>query len=157
MTQNNPPTDSDAGGDVQKDAAAKANGPPAAAPRQEADAGDDSVAAGFSFADKASEAGDAQHGTGEGIDLLGDVELHVMVELGRTQMLVEDVLKLAEGSVVELDKLAGDPVDVYVNGRLIARGEVLVLNDNFCIRISEILDDMQQQATAAAEQEAKVG
>jgi flagellar motor switch protein FliN/FliY len=54
-------------------------------------------------------------------------------------MLVEDVLRLGEGSVVELDKLAGDPVDVYVNDRAVARGEVLVLNDNFCVRISEIL------------------
>ncbi|MCC5828984.1 MAG: flagellar motor switch protein FliN [Phycisphaeraceae bacterium] len=77
------------------------------------------------------------------IDLLGDVDLNVMVELGRTEMLVEDVLRLAAGSVVELDKLAGDPVDVYVNQQLVARGEVLVLNDNFCIRISEILDTLQ--------------
>lgn len=74
-----------------------------------------------------------------GIDLLGDVALQVKIELGRTRMLVEDVLSLAEGSVVELDKLAGDPVDVYVNDRHVARGEVLVLNDNFCVRINEIL------------------
>lgn len=86
------------------------------------------------------------------LELLSDVELQVTVELGRTQMLVEDVLKLGEGSVVELDKLAGDPVDVYVNNRLIARGEVLVLNDNFCIRISEIVADLEEQAEAAAEQ-----
>ncbi len=126
----------------------------------------DAVAAAFgapmsepSLEASSNEAG-ARAGSGDsagGIDLLGDVELHVMVELGRTQMLVEDVLKLGEGSVVELDKLAGDPVDVYVNDRLIARGEVLVLNDNFCIRISEILDDLQQEATAAAEQEAQAG
>ncbi len=75
----------------------------------------------------------------EGIDLLSDVNLHVKIELGRTKMLVEDVLRLTEGSVVELDKLAGDPVDVYVNDRPVARGEVLVLNDNFCVRISEIV------------------
>ena len=73
------------------------------------------------------------------IDLLKDVELNVKIELGRTKMLVEDVLKLAEGSVVELDKLAGDPVDVFVNDQLVARGEVLVLNDNFCVRINEIV------------------
>jgi flagellar motor switch protein FliN/FliY len=76
-----------------------------------------------------------------GIELLGDVDLHVKIELGRTKMLVEDVLRLSEGSVVELDKLAGDPVDVYVNDRPVARGEVLVLNDNFCVRINEILSD----------------
>ena len=74
-----------------------------------------------------------------GIDLLSDVNLRVTIELGRTEMLVEDVLRLGEGSVVELDKLAGDPVDIYVNDRHVARGEVLVLNDNFCVRINEIL------------------
>lgn len=73
------------------------------------------------------------------IDLLKDVDLNVKIELGRTRMLVEDVLRLTEGSVVELDKLAGDPVDVYVNDQLVARGEVLVLNDNFCVRINEII------------------
>lgn len=81
----------------------------------------------------------------EGIDLLGDVNLNVRIELGRTRMLVEDVLRLGEGSVVELDKLAGDPVDVYVNDRPVARGEVLVLNDNFCVRINEILTQMPAQ------------
>ncbi len=75
----------------------------------------------------------------EGMDLLSDVNLNVKVELGRTRMLVEDVLRLSSGAVVELDKLAGDPVDIYVNGRHVARGEVLVLNDNFCVRISEIV------------------
>lgn len=75
----------------------------------------------------------------EGIDLLSDVNLNVKIELGRTRMLVEDVLRLGEGSVVELDKLAGDPVEVYVNDRHVARGEVLVLNDNFCVRINEIV------------------
>ena len=73
-----------------------------------------------------------------GIDLLSKVNLNVRIELGRTKMLVEDVLRLNHGSVVELDKLAGDPVDVYVNDRHVACGEVLVLNDTFCVRISEI-------------------
>ncbi len=90
--------------------------------------------------------------TPQGIDLLRDVELDVAIELGRTQMLVEDVLKVDEGSVIELDKLAGDPVDVYVNGRLVARGEVLVLNDNFCIRVSEIVANLNEEAHDAAEQ-----
>ncbi len=75
----------------------------------------------------------------KGMDLLSDVNLNVKIELGRTRMLVEDVLKLNEGAVVELDKLAGDPVDVFVNDRPIARGEILVLNDNFCVRINEII------------------
>jgi flagellar motor switch protein FliN/FliY len=79
------------------------------------------------------------------LELLKDVDLDLRIELGRTRMYLEDVLKLKRGSVVTLDKLAGDPVDVYVNGRLVARGEVLVLNDNFCVRVTELLtgDDFE--------------
>jgi flagellar motor switch protein FliN/FliY len=73
------------------------------------------------------------------LDTLQEVELDLRIELGRAELLIEEVLKLREGSVVPLDKLAGDPVDILVNGRLIARGEVLVLNDNFCVRVAEIL------------------
>lgn len=73
------------------------------------------------------------------LDLLSDVELDLKIELGRTHMYLEDVLKLRRGAVVPLDKLAGDPVDIYVNERLIARGEVLVLNDNFCVRVAELI------------------
>jgi flagellar motor switch protein FliN len=80
------------------------------------------------------------------IDLLRDVELNVKIELGRSRMMVEDVLRLGEGSVVELDKLAGDPVDVYVNERLVARGEVLVLNDSFCVRVNEIVAPVRDDA-----------
>lgn len=79
------------------------------------------------------------------IDLLRDVELNVKIELGRSRMLVEEVLKLSEGSVVELDKLAGDPVDVFVNERLVARGEVLVLNDMFCVRVNEIVAGVKDE------------
>ncbi len=73
------------------------------------------------------------------IDLLRDVDLDLKIELGRTHMLLEDVLSLRRGSVVTLDKLAGDPVDLFVNGRIVARGEILVLNDNFCVRIAELI------------------
>lgn len=73
------------------------------------------------------------------IELLRDVDLDLRIELGRTQMLLEDVLKLRRGSVVTLDKLAGDPVDLYANGRLVARGEIMVLNDNFCVRVAELV------------------
>lgn len=73
------------------------------------------------------------------LELLDDVELDVTVELGRAEMYIEDVLRLGVGSVVELDKLAGDPVEIYVNAQLVARGEVLVLNDNFCVRINDIV------------------
>ena len=78
-------------------------------------------------------------GDGIGLNALQDVELDLRIELGRTELLIEEVLQLREGSVVPLNKLAGDPVDVLVNGRLVARGEVLVLNDNFCVRIAEIV------------------
>jgi len=74
-----------------------------------------------------------------GLDLLRDVQLDLKIELGRTHMQLEEVLRLKQGAVVTLDKLAGDPVDIYANGRLIARGEVLVLNDNFCVRVAELI------------------
>lgn len=74
------------------------------------------------------------------LDLLMDVDIRIRVELGRTHMYIDDILKLADGSVVQLDKLAGDPVDVMANDKIIARGEVLVLNDNFCVRLTEIVD-----------------
>lgn len=74
------------------------------------------------------------------MQLLGDVNVDVRIELGRTRMLVEDVLRLGEGAVVELEKLAGDPVDVFVNGRHVARGEVLVLNESFCVRVNEVVE-----------------
>jgi flagellar motor switch protein FliN/FliY len=73
------------------------------------------------------------------LELLRDVQLDLKIELGRTHMYLEDVLRLKQGVVVTLDKLAGDPVDIYANGRLIARGEVLVLNDNFCVRVAELI------------------
>ena len=74
-------------------------------------------------------------------ELIQDVPLDLKIELGRTLMQLEDVLQLKKGGVVTLDKLSGDPVDIYVNGRLIARGEVLVLNDNFCVRVAELIAD----------------
>jgi flagellar motor switch protein FliN len=74
-----------------------------------------------------------------GLDLLHGVEMEVTVELGRTRMTVRDLLSLRPGSVIELDRVAGSPADVLVNGRLIARGEVVVVDENFGIRISEIV------------------
>ena len=79
------------------------------------------------------------------IDMLNDVELDVKIELGRTELTVEEVLHLSEGSVVELNKLAGDPVDVLVNEQLIARGEILVVNDNFCVRLNEIIPGVSER------------
>lgn len=88
-----------------------------------------------------TEFGSTQSRKGQSLSLgaLDEVELDLHVELGRAELLIDEVLSLQEGAVVPLDKLAGDPVDIVVNGRLLARGEVLVLNDNFCVRIGEIL------------------
>ena len=74
------------------------------------------------------------------IDLLLDVPLELTVELGRTTMSLRSILALGSGSVIELEKLAGDPVDILVNNRLIATGEVVVVDDAFGIRIADILD-----------------
>jgi len=73
------------------------------------------------------------------IDLLMDVSLRVTVELGRTRMQLARILELQHGSVVELDRLAGDPVDVFVNDRMVARGEVVVVDDKFGVRIIEMV------------------
>ncbi|MBN1170812.1 MAG: flagellar motor switch protein FliN, partial [Micromonosporaceae bacterium] len=74
-----------------------------------------------------------------GLDLLHDVEMEVTAELGRTKMLVKELLSLLPGAVIELDRAAGGPADLLVNGRMIARGEVVVVDENFGIRITEII------------------
>jgi flagellar motor switch protein FliN/FliY len=73
------------------------------------------------------------------ISLLLDVEMTMTVELGRTTKLVKDILGLGEGSIIELDKLAGEPVDLLVNGKLIAKGEVVVIDENFGVRVTDIV------------------
>ena len=72
-------------------------------------------------------------------EMSGEVELELRIELGRTRMRLEDVLKLRGGSVVVLDNAADEPVGIYVNDRMIARGEVLTMDDRFCIRITELV------------------
>lgn len=81
----------------------------------------------------------AAAGPRPGLDLLHDVEMEVSAELGRTRMSVRELLSLSPGAVVELDRAAGSPADLLVNGRLIARGEVVVIDENFGIRITEII------------------
>ena len=90
----------------------------------------------FQFPEFGGTVPSAEHAT---LDLISEVDLDVKVELGRTYMYIEDVLKLRRGSVVPLDKMAGETVDIYINGRLLAKGEVLVMNENFCVRIAELL------------------
>lgn len=72
------------------------------------------------------------------LDLLSEVSVSVTAEIGRTEMTIEDILKLGPGSLIELDKLAGEPVELYVNDRCVARGEVVVVDDNFGVRITEL-------------------
>lgn len=76
---------------------------------------------------------------GANLNMLMDLEMPITIELGRTKLSVKDVLDLGQGSILELDKLSGDPVDVYINDRMFARGEVVVVDENFGVRITEIL------------------
>jgi flagellar motor switch protein FliN/FliY len=78
------------------------------------------------------------------LDLILDIPLRVSVELGRTRMLVNDLLQLGQGSVIELNKLAGDPLEVLVNDKLIARGEVVVVNEKFGIRLTDIISPIER-------------
>ena len=73
------------------------------------------------------------------IGLILDVPLQVTVELGRTKKTIKEILELTNGSIVELDKLAGEPVDINVNGKLLAKGEVVVIDENFGVRITDIV------------------
>jgi len=77
---------------------------------------------------------------GRNLDLLLNVSLQVTAELGKAKMNVRDILKLGTGSVVELDRLAGGPVDLLVNDKLVARGEVVAIDDKFGVRITELID-----------------
>jgi flagellar motor switch protein FliN/FliY len=77
---------------------------------------------------------------GRNLDLLMTVPLKITAELGTCKMLVEDILKLGTGSIVELDRLAGGPVDLLVNDKLVARGEVIAIDDNFGVRITELIE-----------------
>jgi len=80
----------------------------------------------------------------EKLELLLDIPLKVTVELGRTRMTLKQVLEMVPGSIVELDKLTGEPVDILVNGKLVARGEVVVIDENFGVRITEIVSPKER-------------
>ncbi len=85
-----------------------------------------------------------QPGVSGNIGLLMDVSMQLTVELGRTKMLIKDILGMGEGTIVELDKLAGEPVDLLVNGKLIAKGEVVVIDENFGVRVTDIISPMER-------------
>ena len=78
------------------------------------------------------------------LDLILDIPLTVTVELGRSKMLINDLLHLAQGSVVELTKMVGEPLEVLVNQKLVARGEVVVVNEKFGVRITDIISPMER-------------
>ncbi len=90
--------------------------------------------------------GQQQPGTGDSsnIELIMDVPLEVTVELGQTKKKIQEILELSPGSIIELDKVAGEPVDIKVNGKLIAKGEVVVIDENFGIRITEIISPVER-------------
>ncbi len=74
-----------------------------------------------------------------GLDFLYDVPLQISVEVGRSKILLKDLLQMGEGYIIELDKLAGDPLDLYVNSRLIAKGEAVMVGDKFGIRLTDVI------------------
>ena len=78
------------------------------------------------------------------IDFILDIPLEVSIELGRTKMLIQDLLKLGQGSVVELPKPAGDTLEIFANGKLIAKGEVVVMNEKYGVRITEIVSPIER-------------
>jgi len=87
----------------------------------------------------------ADHGSEtQDIDFILDIPLELSVELGRRKMLVNDLLQLGQGSIVELDKLAGEPLEIYINRKLVARGEVVVVNEKFGVRLTDIITPMER-------------
>ena len=85
--------------------------------------------------------------TGSGMGRVRDIPLEVTVELGRTRLLIRDIMDLSAGSIIELDKIAGEPVDLFANGLLVARGEVIVIDDNFGVRVTEIITARDREAS----------
>ena len=83
------------------------------------------------------------------LDFILDIPLELSVELGKTKMLVNDLLQLGQGSIVELNKLAGEPLEVYINRKLIARGEVVVVNEKFGVRLTDIITPIDRVKSLA--------
>jgi len=83
----------------------------------------------------------------QNLDFILDIPLKVTVELGRTEVVIKDLLQLGQGSVLELDKLAGEPLEILVNGKLVAKGEVVVVNEKFGIRLTDIISPIERIET----------
>jgi len=88
--------------------------------------------------------GNSQNGNSVNLDMLMDLEMPINIELGRTKQTIKSILQLGQGSIIELDKLSGDPVDVYINDRKFAEGEVVVVDENFGVRITEIVSPVEK-------------
>lgn len=86
----------------------------------------------------------AHGGEGDNLDLLLDIPLEITIELGRTRMLINDLLKLGQGSVIELHKEAGDTLEILANNRLIAKGDVVVVNKKYGIRLTEVISPVER-------------
>ena len=82
--------------------------------------------------------------THQDLDFILDIPLELSVELGRSRMLVNDLLQLGQGSIIELNKLAGEPLEIYINTKLVARGEVVVVNEKFGVRLTDIITPMER-------------
>lgn len=80
----------------------------------------------------------------QNLDFILDIPLRVTVELGKSKVVIKDLLQMAQGSVIELDKLAGEPLDVYINGKMIARGEVVTVGEKFGIRLTDIISPVER-------------
>jgi len=91
----------------------------------------------------------ASSGETKSMDLILDIPLTVAVELGRSKMLINDLLQLGQGSVIELTKLVGEPLEVLVNQKLVARGEVVVVNEKFGVRLTDIVSPMERVQSMA--------
>ena len=91
----------------------------------------------------------ASTGATKSMDLILDIPLTVAVELGRSKMLINDLLQLGQGSVIELTKLVGEPLEVLVNQKLVARGEVVVVNEKFGVRLTDIVSPMERVQSMA--------
>ena len=95
----------------------------------------------YAFSDLSATADENQPGN---LDFILDIPLEITVELGRTKMLIHDLLKLGQGSVIELPKVAGETLEILANNRLIAKGDVVVMNDKYGIRLTEVISTVER-------------
>ena len=109
--------------------------------KQSTEDGNSEANGAYAFSDLKSISGDNQSAR---LDFILDIPLEITVELGRTRMLIHDLLKLGQGSVIELGKPAGDTLEILANNRLIAKGDVVVMNDKYGIRLTEVISTVER-------------